>query len=139
MASPDTVTQRTLPLPATAAAPQMARRHVAGVPGLGGRLGYEVLLLTTEVITFFLAEREPDPSDRLRLTVRVAPDRVRVELSGPVPAETVERALRSRDSPSLGGYGLRILDRTAQRWGAERADGLTLWFECDVADGPRLR
>jgi len=129
--SPQTVTQRSLPLPATAAAPQMARRHVAGVPGLGGRLGYEMLLLTSEVITFFLAELEPDPSDRLRLTVRVAPGRVRVELSGPVPVETVERALRSRDSPSLGGYGLRILGRTAQRWGAEPADGLTLWFELD--------
>jgi hypothetical protein len=127
----DTVTERTLPLPATAAAPQMARRHVAGVPGLGGRLGYEVLLLTSEAITFFLAEREPDPSDRLLLMVRLTPDRVRVELSGAVPAETVERALRSRVSPSLGGYGLRILDRTAQRWGAERADGLTLWFELD--------
>ncbi|MCP9489869.1 MAG: hypothetical protein MSC31_08320 [Solirubrobacteraceae bacterium MAG38_C4-C5] len=131
MAPAETVTERTLPLPATAAAPQMARRHVAGVPGLGGRLGYEVLLLTSEVITFFLAEREPDPSARLLLTVRVTRDRVRVELSGPLPVETVERALRSRDSPSLGGYGLAILDRTAQRWGAERADGLTLWFELD--------
>lgn len=121
--------ERTVALPATAAAPQSARRHVAGVPGMGGRLGYEALLLTSELVTFFLEGTEPDPAASLCLTVRCGHGGARVMLAGPAREESVASALRSRDTPSSGGYGLRIVDRMADRWGAERGDGLTLWFE----------
>ncbi len=121
--------ERTITLPATAAAPQSARRHVAGMPGMGGRLGYEALLLTSELVTFFLEGVEPDPSASLRLTVRSGEGGARVTLAGPAAEKAVASALHSRETPSSGGFGLRIVDRTADRWGAQRGDGLVLWFE----------
>jgi len=127
--APTDPVERTISLPATAAAPQSARRHVAGMPGMGGRLGYEALLLTSELVTFFLEGAEPDPAASLRLTVRCGRGGARVTLAGPATEDSVASALRSRDTPSSGGFGLRIVDRTADRWGAERGDGLALWFE----------
>ncbi len=38
---------------------------------------------------------------------------------------------RGSDHPELGGWGLRVVDPLAQRWGSERPDG--------VACGPSLR
>lgn len=38
--------------------------------------------------------------------------------------------------PDTGGYGLRIVDRLASRWGVEQVPdaGKNVWFELDVAN-----
>ncbi len=123
--------ERVVELPATAAAAGLARRELTGVPGVSGALGYKVLLLTSELVA--LAVQEPDPGERPTLWLCVASDaqRVRVEVAGHPPDEPVRRTLASEETPSLGGYGLRIVDRMADRWGIEGAAGTTIWFEVD--------
>ncbi len=124
-----TTTERTLELPATAAAAGIARRELAGTPGLGGKLGYKALLLTSELIAVFVADDEPRPDRVLRLSVSVARERVRVEVAGDGPGVAAGTLLRSRETPSLGGYGLQIVERMADSWGVSSPGTAAIWFE----------
>lgn len=121
--------ERTVELPATAAAAAMARRELAATPGLAGELGYKVLLLSSELIAVFVEGAEPRPGAVLRLSTTVAPDRVRIAVAGDAPHASADDLLRSRETPSLGGYGLQIVDRMADAWGTAGDHGEQIWFE----------
>lgn len=121
--------ERTVELPATAAAAAIARRELAATPGLSGELGYKVLLLSSELIAVFVAGSEPRPGAVLRLSSTVAPQRVRIAVAGERPHSSADALLHSRETPSLGGYGLQIVDRMADAWGVGEDDGAEIWFE----------
>ena len=120
---------RIVELPATAAAAGVARRELAATPGLGGELGYKVLLLSSELIAVFVAGVEPRPDRVLRLTIATAPDRVRITVAGDGPHESADALLHSRETPSLGGYGLQIVERMADAWGTAGEHDEQIWFE----------
>lgn len=121
--------ERAIELPATAAAAAIARRELAATPGLSGELGYKVLLLASELIAVFVAGSEPRPGAVLRLSSTVAPHRVRIVVTGERPHASADALLHSRETPSLGGYGLQIVDRMADAWGIGENDGAEIWFE----------
>lgn len=121
--------ERTVELPATAAAAATARRELAATPGLAGELGYKVLLLSSEVIAVFVAGDEPRPDAILRLRIAVAPERVRISVAGDAPHASADALLHSRETPSLGGYGLQIVDRMADAWGTAGEHDEQIWFE----------
>ena len=121
--------ERVIVLPATAAAAGVARRELAATPGLAGEIGYKVLLLSSELIAVLVASAESQPDVLLRLSVSVSPERVRVAVAGDVPQASADALLHSRETPSLGGYGLQIVDRMADAWGCAGGDGAQIWFE----------
>jgi hypothetical protein len=121
--------ERLVELPATAAAAGIARRELAATPGLAGELGYKVLLLSSELIAVFVADGEPRPDRVLRLCIEVSPERVRITVAGDAPHDSADALLRSRETPSLGGYGLQIVDRMALAWGTGGAGDQQIWFE----------
>ncbi|MEA2194482.1 MAG: Histidine kinaselike ATPase domain [Solirubrobacteraceae bacterium] len=121
--------ERSFELPATAAAAGMARRELAASPGMSGEVGYKVLLLCSELIAVFVTDAEPRPDRMLCLTIAVTPERVRVTVAGDGPHENADEMLHSRETPSLGGYGLQIVDRMAAAWGTAGANGEQIWFE----------
>ena len=121
--------ERTFELPATAAAAGIARRELAATPGLAGELGYKVLLLSSELIAVFVADAEPRPGAVLRLSIAVAPERARITVSGDGPHASADALLHSRETPSLGGYGLQIVDRMADAWGTAGEHDEEIWFE----------
>ena len=121
--------ERIIALPATAAAAGVARRELAATPGLGGEIGYKVLLLSSELIAVFVEGAEPRPDAVLKLSISVAPERVRVAVAGDMPHASADTLLHSRETPSLGGYGLQIVDRMADAWGSVGDDGGQIWFE----------
>jgi anti-sigma regulatory factor (Ser/Thr protein kinase) len=41
------------------------------------------------------------------------------------------------DRGGYGGFGLRVVDAVAQRWGAERSEGYRVWAELALADAER--
>ena len=123
------LSERVFELPATAAAAGLARRELAAVPGLGGELGYKALLMTSELIAVYLADVEPSPDATLRLSIRVTPERVRIEVGGREPGVSPGALLRSSETPSLGGLGLRIVERMADDWGVAGAHDTMIWFE----------
>lgn len=124
-----TASERVLELPATAAAAAMARRELASTPGLGGEIGYKALLMASELISVFVQDVEPEFGATLRMSISVTERRVRIEVGGGTPVASTDVLLRSRETPSLGGMGLQIVDRMADAWGVEDADGSALWFE----------
>jgi len=122
-------TEHVIDLPATAAAAGLARRELSTVPGIAGEVGYKVLLMTSELIAVYVDEGEPNPLATLRLAVSAGPDRVRVEVAGRAPDVAPGTLLHATDTPSLGGYGLRIVERMADAWGVEGVGDTTTWFE----------
>jgi len=127
--TPAATAERLVELPATAAAAGVARRELAAMPGLGGEVGYKVLLLSSELIAVFVASAEPHPDALLRLSVSFSPERVRVAVAGDVPHASADALLHSRETPSLGGYGLQLVDRMADAWGSADGDCAQIWFE----------
>jgi hypothetical protein len=121
--------ERVIDLPATAAAAGLARRELAATPGLAGDLGYKALLMASELIAVYVQALEPNPRLRLALAVRVTPERVRIEVGGPEPDVSPDARLRSSETPSLGGMGLRIVDRMADAWGVTGDHDTSIWFE----------
>jgi hypothetical protein len=65
----------------------------------------------------------------LRLSIRVTPERVRVEVGGRAPLVAPGTLLHARDAPSLGGFGLRIVERMADARGTTGAGHTAIWFE----------
>ena len=129
MATDTSTRERTIDLPATAAAAGIARRELASIPGVAGELGYKALLMASELIAVYVQDLEPDPRRRLALAVRVTPERVRIEVGGPEPDVSPDDLLHSSETPSLGGMGLRIVDRMADAWGVQGENDTTIWFE----------
>lgn len=123
------IIERVVELPATAAAAGIARRELTATPGISGELGYKALLLVSELIGSCLQEIEPTADAAIALTIRVDERRVRVQVTGRTAAVPLDASLHSTAAPSLGGYGLRIVDRMADAWGTEGPGGATVWFE----------
>jgi anti-sigma regulatory factor (Ser/Thr protein kinase) len=121
--------ERVVELPATAAAAGIARRELAATPGISGDLGYRALLMASELIAVFVADVEPHPDRALRLSMTVTPDRVRIEVAGQAPDVSPDALLHSRETPSLGGMGLQIVERMADAWGVQDAGEAQIWFE----------
>lgn len=115
-------------LPATAAAAGLARRELAATPGFAGELAYKALLMTSELIAVYVQDAEPRPGATLRLSIRVTPERMRIEVGGQPLETSADALLNSRETPSLGGFGLQIVERMADAWGVV-GGGDAIWFE----------
>ena len=122
-------TEHTFELPATAAAAGLARRELASTPGVTGELAYKALLMTSELIAVYVESLEPQPGTTLCLSVRVTPERVRIEVGGQPLGVSADELLHAREAPSLGGYGLQIVERMADAWGIEGGRDTIIWFE----------
>src|SRR3954447_7127030 len=115
-----------LALPARPEAARLARRELA-TKGLGEDLAHTVTLLATEVIANAVRHAGMDPErDRVVFFARLSADHARVEVGDTGPGFD-----RDRHGPDEG-FGLRILNKLASRWGCERTDqGFRVWFEVD--------
>ena len=99
-------------LPATAAAAGLARRELAATPGVAGELSYQALLMTSELIAVYVQDVEPRPDATLRLSIRVTPARVRIEVGGRPLGMSTDELLSSRETSATR---LRELEREAEQ------------------------
>ena len=110
--------------PEPAAVP--ASRRALVQQGLDDDLSHTVCLLTSELVTNSVRHAKLAPLDRIVLAARLADDFVRVEIRD--PGKGFDPDVRH----DHGGYGLRMLDMLAARWGVDRGDhGCRVWFEVD--------
>jgi anti-sigma regulatory factor (Ser/Thr protein kinase) len=116
-----------LELPRSAHAPALARAALAEIEGQTEDVGHRLALLTTEIVTN--AVRHGRGAIRLSATFDVGLIRVAVEDEG--GGFLVEAAL-AVEGGAAGGFGLKIVDRLADRWGADGARG-HVWFELALA------
>jgi anti-sigma regulatory factor (Ser/Thr protein kinase) len=88
----------------------------------------DVELIVSELATNSVRHAGCADTDELAMEADVQPDRVRVSLFD--QGEGFE--VHAPDPPSrgsAGGYGLVLLDRLADRWGVQRENGFSVWFE----------
>jgi anti-sigma regulatory factor (Ser/Thr protein kinase) len=115
-------------LPPGAEAPGGARRALEGLkPVLGDHVYEETSLLVSELVTNSVRHAMLPPDEVIRLRVVTHPDRVHVDVVDGGPGFD-PKAMSSPGSPE-SGWGLRLLNRLATRWGVRRNDDTTVWFE----------
>jgi anti-sigma regulatory factor (Ser/Thr protein kinase) len=89
---------------------------------------YTAMLLTSELVTNALLHGGGKTGQPIQVRASATADRIRIEVidAGPgfdptrmAPDHTSERA----------GYGLILLERSAERWGVEPGQPFSVWFE----------
>jgi anti-sigma regulatory factor (Ser/Thr protein kinase) len=123
----------TLDLPRRAGAAAAARKALTALNGSlhlvsPARLD-DAQLLVSELITNAL-RHGGRADDKIHMVVRADPQTMRVEVSdfgsgfdpGQLPGASAGRP---------GGWGLPIVASLAHRWGVERGEAMTIWFEID--------
>lgn len=103
-----------------------AARRILVQEGIDPDLDHTVCLLTSELVTNSIRHADLDPEDKIVLAARMTPEFVRVEVrdNGPGFDPDVRH--------EVGGYGLRMLDMLATRWGVDADErGSRVWFEVD--------
>ncbi len=122
-----TASMAAISLPNDEAAPAAARAVV--MEHVDGDLPHarleEVELLVSELVTNSVRHAGA-PDAAVRLSLQVAPDRVRVEVRDGGSGFSMTPLEPRADG--LGGYGLLLVDRLAERWGVVEGAGC-VWFE----------
>lgn len=93
-------------------------------------------LLVSELVTNSVRHADLSRQNRIALRVEAQQRRVRVGVTDPGPGFQRTTPSPRRVDPS--GWGLYLVSKVADRWGVERGDGTTVWFEIDRtrSDGP---
>jgi anti-sigma regulatory factor (Ser/Thr protein kinase) len=108
-----------------------AARHALRERGLNPDLDHTVSLLTSELVGNAVRHAGPlNPTERIVFHAQLSEDHVRVEVADHGPG--FDPDVRHETS----GFGLRLVDKLASRWGVERtARGCRVWFEVDRRRG----
>lgn len=112
-------------------AASQARRLVAQLDANGlENVKEDIALLVSELVTNSYRYGGLRRDDTISLTVSRSASTIRVEISDPGRGTTVPAPRRPTAD---GGWGLEIVRRTADRWGARKDVGeTTVWFEFDL-------
>ena len=107
-----------------------ARRKIAGIgAALPQQVVSDVTLLVSELVTNSYRHGGLPKSDAIRLRVLSEGGTIRIEVADGGRAGRPE----VREPDVDGGWGLRIVEELADRWGADRgAAGTTVWFELEA-------
>jgi anti-sigma regulatory factor (Ser/Thr protein kinase) len=96
--------------------------------GRMGQLLEDGLLVASELVTNAVRHSGCAADHVLQIRVRRREDHVLISVHDPGLSD--HSAEIGRGDPSQpGGWGLRIIERLARRWGAERPDGYRVWAE----------
>jgi anti-sigma regulatory factor (Ser/Thr protein kinase) len=88
----------------------------------------DLLLLMNELVTNAVRHADVGPDRSLRVELERWPRHVRVEVAH--PGQWFEHEPVPPSPDRLGGWGLVIVDRIADRWGISSETGSTcVWFE----------
>ena len=112
-------------LPSTPQAAGAARRLLVR-EGLDPDLDHTVCLLVSEIVTNSVRHSGVGPEGKIVLAARLKPDFARIEIrdSG--------RGFDPDVRHDASGFGLRMLDTLAARWGVDVDEsGSRVWFEVD--------
>ena len=124
----------TLQLPHRPAAASAARKALSSLNGTLHLISTSRLrdaqLVLTEVVANAVRHggRRGEP---IALTVRATLDVIRIEVSDDGDGFDAALAEKAPEADQGGGWGLPIVAALAHRWGVDRDDSTTVWFEID--------
>jgi anti-sigma regulatory factor (Ser/Thr protein kinase) len=109
-------------------APGVARAAITGLcerVGLTGARGQTLVLLVSEIVTNAVVHSTASPETPIQLKAHADAERVRVDVHDGGQDFAHQPAAQQQG----GGWGLRLVEREARRWGVQRNDGTRVWFE----------
>lgn len=138
-------------LPCDQHAPGTVRRALAEAASGCQRIE-DGLLVASELVTNAVLHSGCGTNHNIQVRAQVLDDRLQISVHDPgiakqeaaprppAPATQPTEPSRAAGDPNtavlsagaesrLGGWGLRIVDQLARRWGAERPDGYLVWAE----------
>jgi len=125
--------ERTISLPLTTAAPAAARRWADSGATPTPDLRQRMTLLISELVANSVLHSGCTSPDEVGVSIRSIPSGVHVEVTdegvgigaAPIASEGVS---------SVGGFGLRLVESVADRWGYTN-DPTRVWFELQGGEG----
>lgn len=114
-------------------APRLARIALRGLNGSLAELRFPVALLVSELVTRAVTHGATGPDRTFSVRMYAGVDRVHIEVIG--GGADVEARLGRPLDPIEDGFGRALLDEIADRWGVDREDETTVWFEIDHRGG----
>jgi anti-sigma regulatory factor (Ser/Thr protein kinase) len=119
-------------IPAGIEAPRKARRLLQDVlPQLPAAQADDVKLMVNELVTNSVKHASVAPGAPIRVHIEIEGDALRGEVSDQGVGFRIRPMARERTGES--GYGLRLVQEMADRWGLNVRDGTCVWFEIDLA------
>ena len=88
----------------------------------------DVELIVSELATNSVRHAGCGEADEIAIEADVESDRVRVRLSDTGEGFEVHTP-EPPGTGAAGGYGLVLLERLSDRWGVQRENGFSVWFE----------
>jgi two-component sensor histidine kinase len=114
-----------LRLPPDARSPGRARRSLERLrSSLDDRFVDDAALLVSEVVSNSVRHAGLDTSDAIQVRVRGTRSMLHVDVIDPGPGFEPNVG-----SHKANGWGLRLVDRLATRWGVECGDTTRVWFD----------
>lgn len=119
----------TLSVPASPLSLGIVRRAVQGLEHVCGKdLTDRLAVICSELVTNAIRHSGADEGVTLHVELRVGPDGVRGKVVDSGPGFDPNRLPRRRPGQE-GGFGLRIVEELASRWGVIRDGRTEVWFE----------
>ena len=119
-------------IPAGIEAPSKARRLLQGVlRPIPAEQADDVRLMVNELVTNSVKHASVEAGAPIRIHIAIEGEALRGEVSD----QGVGFRIRpmARDRPAESGYGLRLVQEMADRWGLNVRNGTCVWFEIDLA------
>lgn len=123
---------RELILPADENAPRLARSALTQAipPPILGERQDDARLALSEIADNAVRHAGLGVREIVRMVIEADDDHVRVEVEQPTSAADVRLVEPSMEDPDrVGGFGLRLVDQTADRWGHEAGPPGRVWIE----------
>jgi anti-sigma regulatory factor (Ser/Thr protein kinase) len=95
----------------------------------------DATLVASELVTNAVTHSGCGQEHTITLDARISDGCLRIAVHDPGRTGVVPR-VRDGGAGEAGGLGLRLVERLARRWGAERPDGCLVWAELALVDPP---
>jgi anti-sigma regulatory factor (Ser/Thr protein kinase) len=94
----------------------------------------DAVLVLSEIVTNAVSYGSSTSTDEIRVSIEAEDGRLRVEVEQSLPAPALSSGMPPRRDTESGGYGLLIVERLSDGWGAEPGPPGRVWFEIRSED-----
>lgn len=118
-------------VPCDPRAPAAVRDALDRREDIGWVLG-DAMLVASELVTNAVLHSGCSGDETIEVCVEVRSERLRISVRDPGRSG---RNAEVRAGQPVGGWGLRVVEQLAERWGSERTEGYQVWAEVGTVSG----